>query len=95
MGLLKGLFDLADDLVSIPTDLVGLTNHHEKKEVLRKAKTAFMEGEISSAEYEKIIKIMTATEVKQQKIITQLSKTLTPKEKIVFEYKMKKSLIEN
>lgn len=54
MGLLKGLFDLADDIVSIPTDIVGLTNHHEKKEVLQKVKIAFMNDEITESEYRKI-----------------------------------------
>lgn len=58
MGLLKGLFDFADDIVSIPIDLVGLTNHYEKKEVLEKAKRAFMEDKITSAEYEKIKKLL-------------------------------------
>ena len=54
MGLLKGLFDLAEDIVSIPTDIVGITSHHEKKEILQKAKVAFMNDEISGSEYEKI-----------------------------------------
>jgi hypothetical protein len=58
MGLLKGLFDLADDIISIPTDLVGITNHHEKKEVLQKAKKAFMNDEITSSEYEKIKRLL-------------------------------------
>jgi len=58
MGLLKGLFDLADDIISIPTDLVGITNHHEKKEVLKKAKKAFMNDEITSSEYEKIKRLL-------------------------------------
>jgi len=54
MGLLKGLFDLAEDIVLIPTDIVGLTNHYEKKEALQKAKIAFMKDEITAEEYKKI-----------------------------------------
>jgi hypothetical protein len=54
MGFLKGLFNLAEDIVSIPTDIVGLTNHHEKKEALQKAKIAFMNDEITDTEYRKI-----------------------------------------
>jgi hypothetical protein len=54
MGLLSGLFDLADDIISIPTDIVGLTNHYEKKEALQKAKIAFMNDDITETEYKKI-----------------------------------------
>jgi hypothetical protein len=54
MGLLSGLFNLADDIISIPTDIVGLTSHYEKKEMLQKAKIAFMNDKISGVEYEKI-----------------------------------------
>tara|TARA_R110002020_G_scaffold40164_3_gene118916 strand:+ start:2369 stop:2548 length:180 start_codon:yes stop_codon:yes gene_type:complete len=54
MGLIKGIFDLVEDVVSIPTDIVGITNHHEKKEILQKAKIAFMNDEISETEYKKI-----------------------------------------
>lgn len=54
MGFLKDILGLADDLISIPTDLIGLTNHHDKKEALRKAKIAFMNDEISAEEYRKI-----------------------------------------
>ena len=58
MGLLKGLFELADDIISIPTDLAGITNHHEKKEILRKAKEAFMNDQMTANEYEKIKKLL-------------------------------------
>lgn len=58
MGILKSLFNLADDIISIPTDLVGITNHHKKKEVLERAKEAFLRNEITSAEYERIKKIL-------------------------------------
>jgi hypothetical protein len=58
MGLLSGLFELADDIISIPTDLVGLTNHHEKKNTLEKAKIAFLNNEISASEYNKIKEIL-------------------------------------
>ena len=54
MGLLSGLFNLADDIISIPTDIVGLTNHYEKKEALQKAKIAFMNDDITETEYKKI-----------------------------------------
>lgn len=54
MGFLKDIIGLADDIVSIPTDFIGLTNHHDKKEALRKAKIAFMNDEISAEEYRKI-----------------------------------------
>jgi hypothetical protein len=54
MGLFKGLFNLVEDVVLIPTDIVGLTNHHEKKEALRKAKIAFLNDEITETEYKKI-----------------------------------------
>jgi hypothetical protein len=58
MGLLSGLFELADDIISIPTDLVGLTNHHEKKHTLEKAKKAFLNNQISANEYNKIKEIL-------------------------------------
>lgn len=58
MGILKEIFDLADDIVSLPTDLLGLTNHHEKKEALQKAKQAFMTDQITASEYEKIKKLL-------------------------------------
>ena len=54
MGLLTGLFNLADDIISIPTDIVGLTNNYEKKEALQKAKVAFMNDDITETEYKKI-----------------------------------------
>lgn len=54
MGLLTGLFNLAEDIVSIPTDVLGLTSHYEKKEALQKAKIAFMNDDITEAEYKKI-----------------------------------------
>lgn len=58
MGLLTSLFNLADDLVSIPTNLLGITNHHEKKKVLSKYKRLFINGKISSEEYEKVRRIL-------------------------------------
>lgn len=58
MGFLKNIFDLADDIISIPTDLIGLTNHYEKKEILRKAKESFLNDKITSAEYEKVKKLL-------------------------------------
>lgn len=58
MGLLKGLFNLAEDIISIPTDLVGITNHYEKKELLEKAKRDFINDRITSAEYSKIKEIL-------------------------------------
>ena len=54
MGLLSGLFNLADDIISIPTDIIGITNHHDKKEALQKAKIAFMNDEITETEFKKI-----------------------------------------
>ena len=54
MGLLKGLFGLVDDIITIPTDMVGLTNHWEKKEILERAKRAYLRGEITIEEYKKI-----------------------------------------
>lgn len=58
MGLLKGLFNLAEDIISIPTDLVGITNHYEKKELLEKAKNDFINDRITAAEYSKIKEIL-------------------------------------
>jgi hypothetical protein len=58
MGLLKGLFDLADDIVSIPTDIIGLTNHYEKKQALENAKREFINDRITASEYEKIKKLL-------------------------------------
>jgi len=52
MGILGDIFDFADDLVSIPTD-------HEKKKALEKAKQAFLDGKLSSSEYEKIKAFLT------------------------------------
>jgi len=54
MGLFKDLFDLTEDVLAVPTDLVGLTNHHEKKAALDKAKEAFMKDEITAEEYKKV-----------------------------------------
>tara|TARA_R110000772_G_scaffold259692_1_gene377366 strand:+ start:705 stop:887 length:183 start_codon:yes stop_codon:yes gene_type:complete len=54
MGILSGLFNLAEDIISIPTDLVGITNHHDKKEMLAEAKRRFIADEITSAQYEKL-----------------------------------------
>jgi len=53
MGIIKGLFSLVDDIISIPTDLIGLTNHHKRKEIKRILDRAFIEDKISSEDYEK------------------------------------------
>lgn len=55
MGILRGLFDLADDIVSIPTDMLGITDHYEKKKVEQFAKQAFIAGEITAKQYQEII----------------------------------------
>lgn len=54
MGLFKDLFDLTEAVLAIPTDLVGLTNHHDKKAALAKAKIAFLRDEITAEEYKKV-----------------------------------------
>jgi len=54
MGILKGVFNLVEDVVLIPTDIIGLTSHYEKKEALKKAKLAFLNDEITESEYKKI-----------------------------------------
>lgn len=56
MGILGDLLGLADDIISIPTDFIGLTNHHNKKEALERAKIAFIQGDISAAQFEAIKK---------------------------------------
>lgn len=55
MGLLGSLLKLADDIVSIPTDLIGLTNHYGKKKAREILKEAFLNDKITSAEYEKAL----------------------------------------
>ena len=74
MGLLKGLFELADEIVSIPTDILGITGgstlesvarqihnltYSEQKELLRASKLRFMNDEISASEYSFIKKNVT------------------------------------
>ena len=59
MGLFKDLFELTEDVLAVPTDLVGLTNHHEKKAALDKAKAKFMNDEITAEEYKKIKELLT------------------------------------
>ena len=54
MGLLKGLFDLADEIISIPTDILGITGNSSNEDILRKAKVAFLNGDITAREYETI-----------------------------------------
>lgn len=51
MGILGDLFSLADDIVSIPTDFIGLTNHHSKKEAQQIAEKAFKSGRINAEQY--------------------------------------------
>ena len=58
MGLFKDLFGLAEDVLAIPTDLVGLTNHHNKKEALEKAKLMFVGDEITLEEYRRIKELL-------------------------------------
>jgi len=58
MGLLKGILGLVDDIVSIPTDIIGITNHYNKKEARRYVQRKFLSGEISSSEYEKLLLII-------------------------------------
>jgi hypothetical protein len=54
MGLFKDLFNLTEDVLALPIDLVGITNHHEKKAALDKAKRMFMRDEITVEEYNKV-----------------------------------------
>lgn len=55
MGLLGGILGLVDDIVSIPTDMVGLTNHYEKKDAIKMAKLAYLNDEITEQEYKKLL----------------------------------------
>lgn len=55
MGLLKGLLKLADDVVSLPTDILGITNHHGKEKAKRIAKLGYIEGKISEEEYKRLL----------------------------------------
>ena len=55
MGILGGILGLVDDIVSIPTDLIGLTNHHDKKDAIKKIKIAFVNGDITESEYKKLL----------------------------------------
>ena len=55
MGLLKGIFDLADDIISIPTDIIGITNNHGKAKARKIARTAFAYGKINREEYEELL----------------------------------------
>ena len=56
MGLLKNIFDLADDIVSIPTDLLGLTNHYKKKEAIEYINEQFAEGKITRSEHARLLR---------------------------------------
>ena len=55
MGLLGNIFGLVDDIVSIPTDIVGLTNHHAKKKAMKIATTGLIEGKITMKEYKELV----------------------------------------
>lgn len=55
MGILGGLLKLADDIVSIPTDIIGITNHHGKEKARRIAKIGFIEGKINEEEYKRLL----------------------------------------
>lgn len=55
MGLLKGIFNLADNIVSIPTDMLGITNNHGKNKARKIARTALAYGKINRDEYEELL----------------------------------------
>lgn len=56
MGILGDIFNFADDVLSIPTDLLGLTNHHKKKEAIEWVEDVYNKGQISPDEYLKLMK---------------------------------------
>jgi uncharacterized membrane protein len=58
MGFFKDIFNLTEDLLSIPTDIVGLTNHHDKKKALQIAREKFLDGEITATQYEQVKKLI-------------------------------------
>ena len=58
MGFFKDIFNLTEDLLSIPTDIVGLTNHHDKKRALQIAREKFLDGEITATQYEQVKKLI-------------------------------------
>lgn len=55
MGILGGLLKLVDDIVSVPTDILGITNHHGKEKARRIAKAGYIEGKIDEAEYKRLL----------------------------------------
>jgi len=58
MGFFKDIFNLTEDLLSIPTDIVGLTNHHDKKKALQIAREKFLDGEMTATQYEQVKKLI-------------------------------------
>jgi uncharacterized membrane protein len=58
MSLFKSVFDLVEDVITLPTDILGLTNHHDKKKALEIAKVKFINGEITAVQYEQVKKLI-------------------------------------
>jgi hypothetical protein len=55
MGILTDILNLADDIISIPTDILGITNHYNKKQAIQTANEALITGKIDPQEYAKLI----------------------------------------
>jgi len=55
MGIINGILGIVDDIITIPTDILGITNHHGKEKGKRIARLAYIEGKITEDEYKRLL----------------------------------------